>query len=413
MRPTDTIPRLHHLVPHLGAQLLALADGETFEGCRLLYARTTEQLASEGRARMVGSRVDSRDAYWSPTRDLLQEAIRLGFVEQQPTPSSRRYLDEYRDKSFGLTPEGADAAALYKENLVGFTTLITNAAIRAHSYFRDYLIALNEAPIVCPIITEGEVAEARREGTGTPPVAKEAVRVIQQGSGPAPSVDDMLREMRLAVKKRFGKPVEQPTDKALAEALTDAAATASLRARRLSMGPTDLKTLRTWGTELLVVDQSRYVPGFEIPSFPAPLVIWLAGDLVTTERPDRTEVRRRVLSDYGQNVARALIDAYWSQAEAAKAAGSSLTAPYLSIYKVRAQAAYEVGVTRKLVDRVIEALAAGEIPESGVEVQLHLGAADRVPPSEPVYARGGRRRYQMTMRRKGERGVPSEKSTEE
>lgn len=409
MRETDSIPRLHHLVPHLGSQLAALADGATFEECRLLYVRTTDRLASKGKARRVASRVDNRDAFWSSTQEVLYEAMRLGLLVHQPLPSARRYVDEHRDRSFELTSEGLAAARLYKEDLAEFTTMATNAAIQAHPYFRAYLRALDEAPIVCPVVSEGVVAEARRKGTGTRPVAERAVKIIEQGFGPAPSADDMLREMMLATRKRFGKnPDQPPLDKKVAEALTDGAATAALRARELRMGPTDLKTLRTWGTELLLVDQSRYVPCFEVSDFPSPNVIWLAGEMTAGGQNDPLKVERRGMYEHGREVARALIGAYWTQAEAAK---SSLVAPYLPIYRVRAQAAYDSRVTRKLVDRVIEALVNDDYPELDVEIQLHLGAADRVPPSEPVYSRGRRRRFQMTMHRRAERGTHGETST--
>ena len=353
--------------------------------------------------------MDSRDAYWSPTQEVLEEAMRLGLLERQPLPSARRYVNEYRDKSFELTAEGVAAAELYGSNLAEFTTMVTNAVIRAHPYFRAYLQALNLEPIVCPVVSEGVVAEAYREGVGTRPVAAKAVAVIEQGSGSAPSTEGMLEEMKSAVRRRFGKePVKRPTDKAIAEAMTDGAATASLRARGLRMGPTDLKTLRTWGTELLVVDQSRYVPEFEVPNFPTPNVIWLAGELYADHgREEDSKLMRRGIPEHGVSVARALIGAYRSQAEAVE---SNLKAPYLPIYRVRAQAAYDARVTRKLVDMVIEAMARGEYPELGVEIQLHLGAADRVPPSEPVYDRGRRRRYQMTMYRRAEGRLPGETS---
>src|SRR5688572_23237492 len=138
MNETDTIPRLHHLVDHLGSQLLALANSATFEECRLLYVRTTQRLAREGKARMTMSRVDRRDAFWSPTRDVLDEAMRLEFAVRQALPSARRYVDEYRDRSFELTQEGSNAAKLYKDDPGEFTTMVTNAVIRAHPYVRAY-----------------------------------------------------------------------------------------------------------------------------------------------------------------------------------------------------------------------------------------------------------------------------------
>ena len=53
-------------------------------------------------------------------------------------------------------------------------------------------------------------------------------------------------------------------------------------------------------------------------------------------------------------------------------------------------------VTRALVDLVIERLSDGAIPDIPVPVLLHLGTT-RQPVSEPLYRRGGNRRYELTI----------------
>jgi hypothetical protein len=70
--------------------------------------------------------------------------------------------------------------------------------------------------------------------------------------------------------------------------------------------------------------------------------------------------------------------------------------PYLPIFKVRADVAYQCRVTRALVDLVIERLSDGAFPNLSARVLLHLGTT-RQPVSEPVYRRGGNRRYEMTI----------------
>jgi hypothetical protein len=70
--------------------------------------------------------------------------------------------------------------------------------------------------------------------------------------------------------------------------------------------------------------------------------------------------------------------------------------PYLPIHEVRAEAAFECRVTRALADLVLERLAAGEFAELGVQVWLHLSGGE-VPDSEPIYRRGGTRRFSMTV----------------
>ena len=415
---TDTIPRLPNLVAHLGDQLSGLADRPTFEDCRQRYIAKTEQLELEGKGRRTASRVGDRDAYWSPTQEVLEEAMRLGFVVRQPLPSARKYIDEYRHRAYELTDEGRWAAALGISDPAGLTRLVTNKAIAAHPYLRAYLHALGEAPIVCPLITQGEIGELRsRREPFTMTVAEKAAATINSGpTGTICSTEDVAAEMKMAVTRRFGEqPATRPTDKALSETFNDAFIAVSVRARDLRLGAIDLRVIRGWTSQWLLTDQSRYVPDFDAAN-----VIWIAADLETgapddvggavmlslataapmtvpAGSPIEVEVRRRGLVEHGSAVAKAVVAAYRSQAAAAD---SNLAAPYLPIHEVRAEAAYRCGVTRALVNIVIEKLVAGAYSELGVRVHLHLAGAPQPPPSEPVYDRGGTRRYAMTMTRR-------------
>ena len=77
-------------------------------------------------------------------------------------------------------------------------------------------------------------------------------------------------------------------------------------------------------------------------------------------------------------------------------ADTSLSAPYLPIYKVRADVAFRCRVTRALVDLVIERLSNGTVADISAQVRLHLGTTHQ-PISEPLYRRGGERRYELTV----------------
>ena len=171
----------------------------------------------------------------------------------------------------------------------------------------------------------------------------------------------------------------------MAEALNDAYIEAALRLCGLSAGATDLKVMKKWGSQLRLLDESRYVPEFERQN-----TIWLAASV---SENGVVRMQRRTLSNYERSVAEAIVSAYEAQADAKE---TSLRAPYLPIYRVRAQAAFECQVTRELVNRVIERLAAGFIPDFRVQVLLHLGTT-RQPGSEPLYRRGGIRRYEITI----------------
>ncbi len=92
----ETIPRLQQLVPHKRDQLISLRNGATFENARLRYGTTVDRLVAQGLGRRTVSRVGDKDRYWAPTREVLDEAMRLEFVERQQLPSARKYLDAHR-----------------------------------------------------------------------------------------------------------------------------------------------------------------------------------------------------------------------------------------------------------------------------------------------------------------------------
>jgi hypothetical protein len=118
--------------------------------------------------------------------------------------------------------------------------------------------------------------------------------------------------------------------------------------------------MSNWGVQersLPLVDpQSRRDPASGCPGCN---VIWLAADL---ERRNDHKLRpvRRGVAQQGRRVAEAIIRAYGQQSASSD---SSLRSPYLPVHTVRAQAAFETGVTRALVDIVLAKLADGEYPD--------------------------------------------------
>lgn len=384
----DSVPRLQQLVPHMRAQIIGLRDGATFEQARRRYSETVNDLAAKGLGRCTASRVGDRDQYWSPTREVLDEAMRLGFVENQKLPSARKYLDAYRDRRYSLTVAGEKAMNQAEDDLAAFCDELAIAVYHAHSYFRRFIQILKERPLACPEITEREVEVSRQKGKGTEYLVNYANERLEQGAS-GTDQRERIREIVVAfVRHRFGKaPGKQPTNKELASAVNDAFAEASAKLRGLSVGATDLKMLKNWGTQLRLLDQSRYVPGFGERNIN---IIWLASDIV--EQP-RLKIQRRTYEKHRQRVSEAVVSAYRSQASRAD---SRLDAPYLPIYCVRAEAAFRCEVMRALVDLVIQHLAEEKIPDTGVRLWLHLGTT-RQPASEPVYRCGGKRRYEMTL----------------
>ena len=385
----DTIPRLHRIVPHVRDQLRGIADGaSTFEACRVRYGETQRRLAQEGSGRLTAqpSGVSASERNWAPTRDCLSELMRLGALESKPLPSSRPFVDRYREEIYELTEYGNELAKSTSES-VQFVDALTQRLIAVHPYFRALLFALEGNPIICPTIGEGEVERSRLGISGWARWAADRMgRDVLLGT-----VED---ELASHLNRRFGNPpVERPSNKALAETTNDAFMVAAFTAHDIRIDAPTIKTLLRWGAELFLYDQSRY-----IPAYPDANVIWLAADL---RRNGAGEIlpTRRGISEYGNKVARAIPLAYWNQARDSK---SSLVEPYLPVHQIRAQVAFECEVTRAMCDMVLSRLADGEYPEAGVSVLLHIGTT-ALPSSEPAFRHHGRRRLEVTMRNKQRR----------
>jgi hypothetical protein len=343
-------------------------------------------LALKGYGRRTSSRVGDKDAYWAPTAEVLLEAMRLGFAERQPAPSARRYLEAHRDRIYTLTAAGRAVAELAKGDVAAFCDQLATAIYKAHPFFRALVEELRAAPIACPEVSESDVENASRIGHGTNYWTDYVAEKLTRSPGAAIDADQIKQLVVSTVRRRFGAgPEARPSGKALTQALNDAFAVAAVSARGLSMGATDLDILKSWGSQLRVLDQSRYVPGFEQFN-----LIWLAAEI---GNENFASIKRRELPTYEVQVAKALISSYAAQANSAE---TTLLAPYLPIYRVRAAAAFECRVTRALVDLVIERLSEGAIAGISEKLRLHLGTT-RQPVSEPLYRRGGNRRYELTI----------------
>jgi hypothetical protein len=384
----DTIPRLQQILPHMREQLVGLREGATFEAARQRYSATVEKLALQGAGRRTASRVGDKDAYWAPTAEVLLEAMRLGFVERTQVPSARRYVEAHREREYALTERGREVADLAQTDIAAFCDCLAAAVYVAHPYFRALIEKLQDTPIACPEVTEGEVETASREGKGTQYWAEYVAEKLSQQGRPGARVDPEAIKLTIVsiVRRRFGTGAEsKPTGKALTQAINDAFAVAAVAAHGLPIGATDIDMLKSWGSQLRVLDQSRYVPGFAGFN-----LIWLAADV---REGNPASIMRRDLRRYELQIAKTIIDSYRSQAQAAD---TTLSAPYLPIYKVRADVAFRCRVTRALVDLVIERLSDGKIADISEKVRLHLGTTQQ-PISEPLYRRGGDRRYELTV----------------
>lgn len=387
----DTIPRLHRVVAHVRDQLRGIAEGDaTFEACRVRYGETQGRLAQEGQGRSTAppSGVSQRERNWAPTRDCLSELMRLGAVVNKPLPSSRRFVDRYREETYALTQVGVDLAKLTSDGSQ-FVDAISRRLIAVHPYLRLLLLALEKNSIRCPAISEGDVEHKRMGIRGW------AEWAVEQTGGEM-SPDDVEQEIAAHLDRRFGNPpAQRPNNKALAETTNDAFMVASFSAQGVRLDAPTIKTLLRWGSELLLYDQSRYIPDHSDMN-----VIWLAADL-RRETDEDILPERRGMAAYGDRVADAFPRAYQQQAALS---GSSLVVPYIPVHQLRAQVAYECGVMRALCDMVLSKLADGEYPDVETEVLLHIGTSG-LPSSEPAFRYHGRRRLEATMRSKQRRNL--------
>ena len=291
--PRDTIPRLHRIVAHVRDQLCGIANGEaTFESCRVRYGDTQRRLAQDGQGRSTAppTGVSGRERNWSPTRDCLSELMRLGAVVNKPLPSSRPFVDRYRGEAYELTELGLNLAELTSDG-AQFVNALSQKLIAAHPYLRVLLLALEKSSIWCPTISEGDVGRGRAGTRGWAAWAAERI-------GGEASPDAIEKEIAAHLTRRFGNPPpERPSNKALAETTNDAFMVAAFAACDVRLDATTIKTLLRWGLELLLYDQSRY-----IPSHPDANVIWLATDL--RRGPDGNVIpARRGIAGHGDRVA--------------------------------------------------------------------------------------------------------------
>ena len=380
----DTIPRLHRIVAHIGDQLRGIAEGDaTFELCRIRYGDTQRRLAQEGQGRSTAPPlgVSSQERNWSPTRDCLSELMRLGAVVNKALPSSRSFVDRYREEPYELTEFGSELADLTSDG-VKFVDALSERLIATHPYLQALLLALEKETIRCPTMSEGDLEQAHAGTRGWAEWAAERI-------GGEVSVDAVEKEITAHLRRRFGNPpAERPSNKAISETTNDAFMVAAFAAREVHLDAPTIKTLLRWGSELFLYDQSRYIPEYHNAN-----VIWLAADLGRGSCGNLISSRRGI-AEHGGRVAEAIPRVYQKQA---LMSGSSLSAPYLPIHQLRAQVAYECSVTRALCGMVLSKLVDGEYPSVDAEVLLHIGTTG-LPSSELVFRHHGRRRLEVTIR---------------
>ncbi len=394
----DTIPRLHRVVEHIRDQVVGIADGKaTFEDARLRYGETQKRLEREGRGRVTASRVAEHEKNWSPARDALAELMKINALKNARLPSSRQFIDAYRNAAYELTDEGHELADLARTGGAEFIDRVASLLIAAHPYLRRIILVLQDGPIICPVVSEGDIQRGRDESYGLDGWGRWGAKRIPAEVG----AERVARTIAQHVKRRFGSErQERPSNKAMSEVFNDALAVAGFEARGITLDGSTIKTLMRWGTALLIFDQSRYVP-----EHPDTNVVWLACD-IAKDAEGMLVTTRRGLASHGPEVARALVSAYQQQAEALD---TRLAQPYLPVHEVRAQAAFETNTMRALGDLVLTRLIDGVMPGIDVTVVPYIGTSS-LPRSEPAFRYYRRRRLEIQVMPGAPTSIASERS---
>jgi hypothetical protein len=373
---TETIGRVAHLLTHASHQLPALLVGQdTFEDIRTRYGRA---MAAVGRVTAPRAGVGTPYRYWAPTRDLIKEFQTLGWIQSGiPAPASKTTVDAHRSRRYPLTPEGARVA----REATGRRALadeLTDALVAHHVYLRALLSTLVTAALFCPVVTDGQVSRnpSRRHWA-----VHVAAALASEPGGGARDADYYDHRLAEDYRRRFGARRREglrPSAKEVAELFTDSFTSFSLEARGLRFGATTLDQLSGWGSELRLLDQSRYVPGRSGGN-----LIWLTSDIISEADGTVASARRRTYAEHGVGVARALVAVYFEERSRAAdtADDTKATGVYQPVHVIRAGGAVRTGTARELGDRALEDLAAGRV-DLGVRVRLLPARLEQPPRSE-------------------------------
>jgi len=390
----DTIPRSTH-VAYFHSALAGIAAGENFDTLRGRIRQASSDLSRRQGDGLIASRVADEFTSWSPTKDTISELMLLGLVERRSLPSRRIHVEAHRETTYTLTSLGQEIFSRSGENFSALAGELTPLLIQQHPYLSSLCTALSKEPLLLPEYTDADL-KVFRQDAGSPVdklAANAAERIALAGPHSVTSREQVAKQVRLALGRRF-PPGAEPTSKGLLATINDALAVATLQARGLRFDAVTLDILTSWGRQLFIFDESRYVqdrPGRSI---------WATADVTAVK--SRILVSRRGLSAYGDAVATELAAAYREIATAMSETmgGHPVKHPYIDIFKVRALAAFRLRVSTALVDHVIAEIFKRERATSFI-IEPQLGNCTW-PSSEVPFMLNARRYYVMLIKSEGE-----------
>ncbi|MGH8542344.1 MAG: hypothetical protein ACREX3_01580 [Gammaproteobacteria bacterium] len=384
----DTVPRVQH-VPYFQTLLDGVGEEQSFDELRMSLRQAAVDLTRRAGGRVAASRVGDAYTAWSTTADALGELMRLGLVERKPLPSKRDNVDAHRASRFALTAEGQRLEEETRRKESAFRAAIAPLLIQSHPYFAAVLDLLAHGPLVLPEYTE-EMLRGFKDADGhwIPHLGADAAARIQRSMpGATTSADEVTARLTVGLRRRFTSGTA-PRPKAVLDTVQDILVAATLTAFELKIDAVTFNVLASWGSYLYVLSESRYVAGV------AGRVMWETADITRTG--EGIVVQWRGLKAFGDRVAKELAQAYRELADD-KVGGEPGYFPYVPIYEVRALAAYRVGVSDQIVDRVIAELADQTRP-AAFRVELALGAGNWQATSERPFRLGERRYYVILIK---------------
>src|SRR6185437_3296606 len=148
-----------------------------------------------------------------------------------------------------------------------------------------------------------------------------------------------------ALAKRFPEGSE-PTRESILKTVKAALVAAALETRGIRMDATTFDILAKWGSQLFLLNESRYVHGM-----PPGRTIWMTANITRDETG--IQVVRRGLTEFAEDLVRAIEMAYreLADAQAVKFGGSVVKYPHLEIFRIRALVAFRVRVNNPVVDK--------------------------------------------------------------
>lgn len=355
-------------------------EGQSFDELRATLRRVGREI---GR-RTTASRVDDAYTLWSPTADALGELMRLELIEHRSVPSKRTAVDAHRETIYRLTNAGRAIIEEVQGDESKFRGAVTPVLVRQHPHLSSLCELLEEGPLLIPEYTEEDLKNFRQSGPSwTAALGADAAKRIREGMRTAVVADERaVSHVRDWIARRF--PAESsPTPRDILDTVLDALVVVALESRGLRFDATTFNILVSWGRQLFIMNESRYVHNADGRS------VWSTADIC--DDGGTLNVVRHKLKDVEVEVPRVLSEVYRdiASSRATSLGGNGVQFPYLQIYEVRATAAFRLRVNDPIVERIIADLADGT-RSAGLRVELALGTG-RQASSETPFRLGSRR----------------------